>query len=267
MVQIGGIVSVGGGIAGGGGGGGSGIISINGATGPAVQIIGVSGVSTVTSGNIILVGGESVAGGGGIVEQSGVLGVNGIVVHQIGGDFIVDGAALSGLITGASGCHTEFFGPTTSGFFTHNLGTRNLVVQVIDNGSPPAWILPDKIIYDTLDAISVLFNAPQTGRVVILSCGGTSAATSRRVEMGLEFKEAFGGDTFSEITRVSGVITEVNIWQTSSKVNKLFTKVINRVSGEITQVVLTCDQSASTLITDITRVSGVITEVTKTFTP
>lgn len=171
MISVGGIVSVGGSGGGGGGGSSSGITSINGATGPSVTLAGVSGISVVPSGNTILIGGESVQGtGGGSSSQSGVLGVNGIDVEQVGGNFVVDGAALSGLVT-YSNQYSATFTNITSGIFNHNLGTRDVIVQVRDNGAPPREIIPDAVVYDTLDDISLIFNVPVTGRVTIIGSG------------------------------------------------------------------------------------------------
>lgn len=267
MVGVGNIVSVGGfGAGGGGGGGGSGIQELNGQTGPIVTLVGTSGivVSPVAPNQLNI-------GFTGSVTQSGVLGVNGIDVQQVGGSFIVDGAALSGLIAGGDeDCYSALFGPTTSGQFNHNLGTRKLVVQVQDDSSPPQFILPDAIRYDTLDTISVLFNRPQSGRVVILSCQGPGLAPTGvdpRVELDLAFKSAFNDNTYSEITRTAGRVSQIDIWEDNSKANQLFTKVITRSGGSISQVVITDNQTGASLTTDIGRDGGgTLTTVTKTFT-
>lgn len=172
---LGGIVSLGGG-SGGSGSSGSGIQEINGQIGPVLTIIGTSGIVVeVTNTNEISIGISGVVN----TSQSGVIGVNGITVHQIGGNFVVDGIALSGQSGGGGSplsCFEQDFGPITSGFFEHNLGTRSLVVQISDNGSPPRVILPDAIVFDTLDALSVLFNAPQQGSITVLTCGTTVAS-------------------------------------------------------------------------------------------
>ena len=99
MVGMGSIVSVGGsGGSGGGSGSNSGIQELNGLTTPSIALVGTSGivVSPVFAGQINI-------GFTGDISQSGVLGVNGINVNQIGGDFVVDGIALSGLITPSGG--------------------------------------------------------------------------------------------------------------------------------------------------------------------
>lgn len=136
---LGGIVSVGG-TASGGSASGIQIINPGNNTGPTVEFQGVNGIQvTSPSTNVIL----------------------------------INGAALSGTSGGGSnlGCFEQDFMATTSGFFQHNLGTRSLVVQISDNSFPPRAILPDAIIFDTLDALSVLFNAPQAGSITVLTCG------------------------------------------------------------------------------------------------
>ena len=266
MVGISNIVSVGGSAGGGSVGAVSGIQFLNGQSGPSVILVGTSGIEiSPVFPNVINIGFT------GDLAQSGVLGVNGIDVQQIGGNFVVDGASLSGLIPEpslASGCYTESFNAITSGNFVHNLGTQNLLVQVIDNHSPPRQIFTDGISYDTLDSISVLFNRPQSGKVIVIACGSVGGTTtSQRAELDMEFKEAFNGDTYAEITRVSGQLSQIDIWETSVKTNKLFTKTLARVSGQLSQVVLIDEQTSSTLITDLGRdVSGVLTTVTKTYT-
>lgn len=56
----------------------------------------------------------------------------------------------------------------SSGLFSHSLGTRDVVVNCWDDSGPPRKIMPDEVILDTLDALSLVFNRPQTGRVVIM---------------------------------------------------------------------------------------------------
>lgn len=56
----------------------------------------------------------------------------------------------------------------TSGLFTHGLNTRDVMVQIYDTSGPPRQIMPDEVILDTLDAVSLLFNTAQSGRIVIM---------------------------------------------------------------------------------------------------
>ena len=210
MVAVGGIVSVGGGGGGSGGGSTSGITSINGAAGPAISFIGVSGIDILRQGNTIFVGGAD-------LTQSGVLGVNGIDVAQVGGNFVVDGASLSGLIipsggiggingqigphveikgvngvevsvsaencllidgAGASGvsvaasglCHSANFVGVTSTTISHNLGTTNVVVSIYD--ASENQIIADLVNIVDANNVTLQFNRPQTGKAVIVACGG-----------------------------------------------------------------------------------------------
>ncbi|MCV0439802.1 MAG: hypothetical protein K5880_14335 [Hydrogenophaga sp.] len=215
MVGVGNIVSVGGFGTGGGGGGSSGIQNLNGQTGPVVTLVGTSGIVVApVAPNIINIGFT------GSITQSGVLGVNGIDVEQVGGNFIVDGAALSGLIVpsggigsingqigpaidvkgvngvevtvsaencllvdgaGASGvsggggsasglCYAADFPAVTSTTITHNLGTTNVVVDVFDASDNK--MIADGVSIVDLNSISLRFNSPQRGKVVIVACGG-----------------------------------------------------------------------------------------------
>jgi hypothetical protein len=160
MVGVGNIVSVGGSSGGSGGGSTSGIQSVNGAAGPAITLSQSGIINILRFGNTISIG----------AQQSGVLGVNGVTVNQIGGNFVVDTAALSGLIGGVTKFAASFTN-LVSGQFTHNLGTLDVIVQVRDNGSdgvPRQTIIPDKIVYDNINTVSVIFNRPQSGRIIIL---------------------------------------------------------------------------------------------------
>lgn len=155
MVGVGNIVSVGGFGTGGSGGGSSGIQELNGQTGPIVTLVGTSGivVSPVFP-NTIHIG----------FAQSGVVGVNGISVLQIDGNFVVDGSAISGVSSVSK--FSQSFTNITSGTFTHNFNTLDVLVQIYDTDR--CLILPDKIIVDNGDQVSVLFNRSQSGKVVII---------------------------------------------------------------------------------------------------
>jgi len=166
MVNVGGIVSVGGLGTGGGGGSASGITDLNGQTGPSVTLVGTSGIVVApVAPNQINIGFT------GSISQSGVVGVNGIDVQQVGGNFVVDGAALSG-VSGSSSCFADSFTSVTSTTITHSLGTSDVVVSVFDAGDNV--MIPDVINVIDINSISLQFNTPQTGRVVIAGCGGTN---------------------------------------------------------------------------------------------
>lgn len=132
---IGSIVSLGsmpGSGTGSGGGSGSGIVSINNQFGPAITIIGLSGISVSSAGNVITIIGQG-----------------------------------SGTSTVSKFAAT--FTNIVSGLFVHGLGTVDVIVQVFDApGGGGKVILPDQIIVENTNAISLLFNRPQTGKVVII---------------------------------------------------------------------------------------------------
>jgi len=193
---IGGIVSLGGGTGGSGGGSGSGIQSVNSQIGPAIAITGVNGINVTASANVITIDGAGASGTvGSASSQSGVIGVNGITVDQIGGNFVVNGAALSGLISGGVvslvASYSATFTNVTSGIFDHNLGTHETIVQVYDDSLPPRVIFPDEVISENLNQIGVIFNRPQTGRVVIHAPSGISLSS--------------GGGSSVSLVGVSGV--------------------------------------------------------------
>lgn len=130
MVGIGGIFSLTGGGGSGSSGSSSGITTINSQDGPAVTLLGVSGVVVqVTAPDVISIG-------------------------------------LSGSITRK---YSESFTSITSGLFNHSLGTMDVIVQCRDNASGGGHIfLPDEIIIENFNFVSVTFNQPQSGRVVII---------------------------------------------------------------------------------------------------
>lgn len=127
-IGVGGIVSLGGGSSG-SSGSTSGIQSINSQTGPAISFTGVNGITITAGGNQI----------------------------------VVDGAGASGVSKFAAS-----FSSISSGLFTHSLGTLDVIVQVYDNGSPRRALMPDDIIVENTTQISIIFNIPQSGRVVIV---------------------------------------------------------------------------------------------------
>ncbi len=129
----GGYISFGGGGSG-GSGSNSGIQSINNEVGPDISFYGESGIYVRTAANTIIIGSSGTSSGS---------------VNKFASNFI----------------------NMTSGQFAHSLGTRDVVVSVYDNGTinrPPYEIMPDEIILDNLDSLSLKFNSPTSGRVVIL---------------------------------------------------------------------------------------------------
>lgn len=159
MVSIGGIVSLGGGSSG-SSGSASGIQSINSQTGPAIVVTGVNGIIVTAGGNTVTIDGAALSG---LVQphpQSGVVGGNGIDVQQVGGNFVVSSSGTAKFAAS--------FSSIISGVFIHGFGTLDIIVQIYDNQVPRRAIMPDQIIVDNINQVSIIFNRPQSGRVVVI---------------------------------------------------------------------------------------------------
>jgi len=190
-IGLGGLVSVGGGTGGSSGGSGSGITSINGQQGPAIVEVGVNGIVVTAAGNQIVFNAAALSGliatatGSGIREinsQTGpaiqVSGINGIEVTQPRSNFILlDGAAISGTTGGGStnACYTTSFTGVLEQTFTHALGTKAIVVQIQDENDE--FIEADLITSTDINNVTIRFNQPQSGRLTVVSCGGTIATS------------------------------------------------------------------------------------------
>jgi hypothetical protein len=86
-----------------------------------------------------------------------------------------------------------------------------------------------------------------------------------RIELGLKFKTAYNGNTYSEIIREDGYITQIDIWDNSSKDVKLFTQLIIREDGNIIETVITDEITGKTLTSTIVRTDGLITGIIKNY--
>lgn len=129
----------------------------------------------IGAGGLISLGGGSSSNSGSssgiqsLNSQTGpsvlIAGVNGISVSSPASNFIlIDASSLSGIKYAAN------FTNITSGAFQHNFNTLDVLVQIRDLGQAgyaPETLIPDKIIFDNLNQISIIFNTPQTGRVII----------------------------------------------------------------------------------------------------
>jgi len=92
----------------------------------------------------------------------------------IGGLISFSGPPGSGTSSGGSSSgiqkYAANFSNVTSGVFMHGLGTIDVMVTVYDDSSPREQVIPDRIILNGgINFISLLFNRPFSGRVVI--CG------------------------------------------------------------------------------------------------
>ena len=122
-------------------------------------------------GGIVSVGG----GTGGSSSTSGILEINGqtgTVITLVGTSGIVIAPVAPDQINigfGGSVLASKFsatFASITSGTFNHGFNTLDVVIQVFDESRQV--IHPDVIRVDNGDLVSVLFNTPQTGRIVIV---------------------------------------------------------------------------------------------------
>jgi len=113
-------------------------------------------------------------------------GFNGSVVNQLT-DF--NGTTVQGSVSvvGASGVVVDIIGQVmtitagntllrsfaqtfvaaTSWIVTHNLGTADVSVDVYDSSSPRLAIIPDAIAITDTNTVTVTFNVPQAGRIII----------------------------------------------------------------------------------------------------
>jgi hypothetical protein len=96
-----------------------------------------------------------------------VVGASGIVVDIVGQTMTIsaDGVASSqnlGVI------YAETFTADTTVVITHSLGTVDVLVNVYDDSSPRLQIFPDDIEATDANTVTLTFNSPQAGRVVII---------------------------------------------------------------------------------------------------
>ena len=129
--------------------------------------IGTGGIVSVGGGSGAASGIQTVNPGSNAGPTIGIQGVNGIEVTSPGANTIlVDGAGASGVGGGGVSKFAASFVSITSGVFTHNFGTLDVIAQVFTANRHV--MLPDNIIVENGDQVSILFNRPQSGRVVII---------------------------------------------------------------------------------------------------
>ncbi len=106
------------------------------------------------------------------------------------------------------------------------------------------------------------------------TCAGSGNVTSiaptiqvhNRLEIELLFKDAYNGNTYTELVRTNNKISQIDIWQNPTKTTKLFTRVITRTLDLITQITTTDEISNTTLVKNITRSNGSIINITDVYT-
>ena len=89
----------------------------------------------------------------------------------------VDHHGLSGLWNFPTGgfdriptCYNETFTSANLWSATHNLNTRNVIVQVYDDSGSRIQLIPDQILVTSANNVDVRFNIAQVGHVVIVAC-------------------------------------------------------------------------------------------------
>lgn len=97
-----------------------------------------------------------------------VLGASGIIVDIVGQTMTI--AANIDLSTVAR-CYSEAVGvAATVWTITHNLATTDVAVSVYNADSPALAIIPDRIEVTNANTVTIRFNVPQTGNVVVVGC-------------------------------------------------------------------------------------------------
>jgi hypothetical protein len=223
VVGVGNIVSVGG-SGGGGSGAASGIQTINpgGSTGPTVDFQGVNGIEvTSPSSNVVLIDGAGASGVGGISSQSGVLGVNGIEVEQVGGNFVVDGAPISGLITSHT-LQAAYDGGDEIDIRNFAGGLHGPLIKQPES-TPLITSFDDVLVTDvhTDYAIGIsgsardinnpdsyAFTALRAGQIILKSSGANQLATTNAHTLLIGYQDSyFGGASVGAQIRTSGSLT------------------------------------------------------------
>lgn len=90
-----------------------------------------------------------------------VVGASGMIVDIIGQTMTISpGNAMSRN-------YAETFTPASTWIVNHNLGTSDVTVDVYDAGSPRMLLIPDSVSITSANVVTIGFNIPQAGRVVI----------------------------------------------------------------------------------------------------
>ena len=93
-----------------------------------------------------------------------VVGASGIVVDIIGQTMTITPGPSGGFATG----HVQAFSAATSWVVTHNLNTPHVVWSTW--GSTGRAIIPDVVLINSPNQITVSFNSNQAGKIVVIGC-------------------------------------------------------------------------------------------------
>ena len=96
--------------------------------------------------------------------------------------------------------------------------------------------------------------------------GGQDAGLRRTVELERLFQAAYDSK-FTELTySVGGDLETVEVWETASKLIKLFTRTLTYTGDDLTQVVTVDDQAGTILTVTLGYTGDDLTSVDKVFT-
>lgn len=112
--------------------------------------------------------------------------------------------------------------------------------------------------------ISETVNSIKIAENIVVEGSSSDTTFIDRARLESAFNEAYA-TAYTEFTTVSNNITSVDIWDTSAKATKLFTKSISYSSDNPTTIVLVDEINNKTLTTSITYSGSDITSITKTF--
>jgi len=88
-----------------------------------------------------------------------------------------------------------------------------------------------------------------------------STANTDKLDIQLDFNAVYD-DAYKEFTYVSGDLTQIDIWDTVSKVTKLYTKVFTYTTGDLTEIETTDEVNTKTLTKTFTYSGGDVDTVT-----
>jgi len=93
-----------------------------------------------------------------------IVGASGIVVDIIGQVVTITPG------NGIPRCFSQSFVASTTWTVTHNLGTTDVDVMILDDSTPRVAIIPDSIEITSANVVTVSFNSSQGGRAIIFGC-------------------------------------------------------------------------------------------------